>query len=407
MTRDDGLFLDVLKAAIRGEAYDGPLEASNAGALFRAAEIHSVLPLTAEAVYRRPELKDCEEMKAAQRRAVEQVIRQVTQDNEFLNLLEKLQERGYDPLVVKGLICRALYPKPYLRPSVDEDILVPAADFAAYDSLLVELGGMYADRPDADLDAVHETSYHKADSPLYIELHKSLFEPDSDAYGDCSRPFEDAMERTAAVGIQGLSVRTLDPTDHLLYLILHAFKHFLHSGFGIRYVCDIALFAEGYGTEIRWERVVSECAKLRADRFAAAVFRIAVNHLGMDAAAVPAVWREAELDETPLLEDILTGGLYGVADENRVHSSNITLGARASGHGGSGGLLRSLFPSAEYMRDRFPYLKKCPALLPAAWIQRLLEYGKRTRARRQLSAAESVRIGQERVRLMELYKIIQ
>ena len=145
MTRDDGLFLEVLKAAIRGGAYDGPLEASNAGALFRAAEIHSVLPLTAEAVYRRPELKDCEEMKAAQRRAVEQVIRQVTQDNEFLNLLEKLQERGDDPLVVKGLICRALYPKPYLRPSVDEDILVPAADFAAYDSLLVELGGMYAD----------------------------------------------------------------------------------------------------------------------------------------------------------------------------------------------------------------------------------------------------------------------
>ena len=37
-----------------------------------------------------------------------------------------------------------------------------------------------------------------------------------------------------------------------------------------------------------------------------------MNHLGMDAAAVPAVWREAELDETPLLEDILTGGLYGV-----------------------------------------------------------------------------------------------
>ena len=315
MTRTDGLFLAVLADAIRGNDYDGPLEASDAEALFRAAEIHSVLPLIADTVYRRPELKDSEALKAARHRAVEQAIRQITQDNEFLNLLEKLQGRGYDPLVVKGLICRALYPKPYLRPSVDEDILVPAADFADFDRLLVELGGMYADKPDADLEAVHETSYHKEASPLYIELHKSLFEPGSDAYGDLGRPFEDVMDRTAAVEIQGLTVRTMEPTDHLLYLILHAFKHFLHSGFGIRQVCDICLFAERYDREIEWDRVVDTCRELRADRFASAIFRIGAKYLGL---AMPAAWEDTDVDEVPLLEDILTGGLYGIADRKSV-----------------------------------------------------------------------------------------
>ena len=36
----------------------------------------------------------------------------------------------------------------------------------------------------------------------------------------------------------------------ILYLLLHAFKHFLHSGFGIRQVSDIILFSEKYRDQI-------------------------------------------------------------------------------------------------------------------------------------------------------------
>lgn len=402
MTRTDELLLAALAAALRGRPYDGPLEADGAEALFAAAESHAVLPLVVEAVYRRPELRGGDALKAAKSKALEQVMRQITQDNEFLNLLDDLQQRGYDPLVMKGMVCRALYPQPYLRPSVDEDILVPAEDFAAYDRLLPELGGMFADHPDADLDKAFETSYHKENSPLYIEVHKSMFPPDSDAYGDCNRPFDGALGRAAAIEVQDLTVRTLDPTDHQLYLILHAFKHFLKSGFGVRYVCDVCLFAEHYGDGIDWSRAAAECASLRADTFAAAIFRIGERRLGVPA---PAAFRDADLDEAPLLEDILAGGHYGIADENRLHSSGITLSARAGGHR-TDGLLRSLFPGADYLRGCYPYARKCAALIPVAWAQRLFAYLRRSGERHGVSAAESIRIGGERVRLMELYKII-
>ena len=53
-------------------------------------------------------------------------------------------------------------------------------------------------------------------------------------------------------------------TDHLLYLILHALKHFLYSGFGIRQVCDIALFSERYRDEIDWSRVKTELQSVSA-----------------------------------------------------------------------------------------------------------------------------------------------
>ena len=40
------------------------------------------------------------------------------------------------------------------------------------------------------------------------------------------------------------TIRILAPTDHLLCLLCHAYKHFLYAGFGIRHVCDIGIFAE-------------------------------------------------------------------------------------------------------------------------------------------------------------------
>ena len=125
----------------------------------------------------------------------------------------------------------------------------------------------------------------------------------------------------------------------------------------------------------------------------------------MDPVAVPEIWREMDIDETLLLEDILTGGLYGIADENRLHSGNITLGARASGHGGSA--WKAIFPSAEYLRGRFPYAKKHAVLLPVAWAHRILLYLKRSSKETNVSAAKSVRIGQERVRMMRHYGIIE
>lgn len=402
MTRTDTLFLAVLRRAVRGEDYDGPLTEEDAKPLFSLAQEHAVLPLVLEALCRRREIRGSEAFRPARTHAVSAAIRQITQDNEFLTMLLKLQGHGLDPIVVKGLACRALYPKPFLRPSVDEDILVPSEDLPEYARLLVQYG-MFADDPEADLTEVFEAGFHKEGSPLYIEVHRHLFEPDSDAFGDLGRPLADAPFRAVTIQAQDLTVRTLHPSDHVMYLILHALKHFLHSGFGIRYVCDICLFAERYGEEIDWERVMRECTALRADRFAAAIFRIGEKHLGIPS---PAFCRDTDVDEAPLLEDILPGGLYGVSDENRLHSVRSMLNAKASGDG-DGWLINALFPGADYLRQRYPYAKDHPILLPLAWTQRLFAYCKRARNKEDgVSISESVRIGRERVRLMELYRII-
>jgi hypothetical protein len=239
-----------------------------------------------------------------------------------------------------------------------------------------------------------------------VELHRKLFAEDSDAYGDWNRFFEDAFDR--AVEVNG--VLSLCHTDHLLYLICHAFKHFLHSGFGVRQVCDIVLYANAYGSEIDWERLYRNCCEIHGEVFTAALFRIGAKHLGFDPekACYPALWQKIETDETAMLEDLLAGGIYGSATMDRRHSSGITLEAVTSDKQGKTAKLslrNSLFPSAKSLEGRFPYLKKHPYLLPAAWVVRIAKYGMEVLGGK--NAAESVKIGSRRVELLREYKVIR
>ena len=69
-------------------------------------------------------------------------------------------------------------------------------------------------------------------------------------------------------------------------------------------------------------------------------------------------------------------------------------------------ILKSVFPSAKYMKSQFPYLRKAPFLLPVAWLNRILKYRKEISAGYNNSASDSIKIGNERVELMREYGII-
>lgn len=102
------------------------------------------------------------------------------------------------PLVVKGIVCRNLYPRPDYRVSGDEDVWIPWEEYEACHKAMLEFGMAPAD-PEQDIQAAHEVPYSKKGSSLYIELHKSLFPPESKAYGDLNRFFENAREHAIRV----------------------------------------------------------------------------------------------------------------------------------------------------------------------------------------------------------------
>lgn len=411
MDKIEQRFLSILQAALKGGQQDAAMDMTPAEwmQLLALSEIHHVLPLVFETVCRLPELREPVFAQVRQR-VVQQVTGQALKTREFLELYRHLQQAGLKPLLVKGAVCRGLYPYPDHRPSGDEDVLISPAEFAqCHDAMAA--WGMETGATARQMETDYEIPYGKQGSRLYIELHRCLFSPLSGVYGAWNRYFEDAFQRAVTVEIEGVPVYTLDWTENLFYLICHAFKHFLHSGFGIRQVCDIVLFANRYGSRINWNQLLTLCRAIRADKFAAAVFRIGEKYLVFDpdAAGFPDAWRKIRVDEGPMLEDLLAGGLYGDATMSRKHSSNMTLGAAARGRSQKSGtaVIGALFPPAQKLKGRYGYLEEQPYLLPVAWADRIVRYGMETRKQEDSSAADAVRIGNARIALMKLYGIIE
>ena len=408
------LFLSALKATLKNEkvSWSEELESQDWAELFRTATMHKVLPLIYEAVYDCPAARtaDPQIFMRAKQLTIHSVMLQTMKTNEFLNLFRHLRQSGVHALVVKGIVCRNLYPNPDYRMSGDEDILIPEDQFELCHQTMLDYGMQLADQAQ-DIYTEHEVPYGKPGSPLYIELHKCLFPPESDAYGDLNRFFKNVQDRAVKLSIDGEEVVTMGHTDHLFYLICHAFKHFLHSGFGIRQVCDIVLFANHYGKEIDWIRILRQCREIHADLFTAALFRIGQKYLTFDPAlsGYPKEWQEIWVDEQLMLEDLLDAGIYGDGTMSRKHSSSITLNAvsaQKQGKKAEHSVIKTLFPPAKSMERRYPYLKKYPMLLPVAWVSRILKYRKEISKSQNNDAAQAVAIGNRRVELLKQYKIL-
>lgn len=400
------VFLDILRSALAGKAYEPreQIPTEQWEQILNLAQAHQLLPMVVDACYRLPGLAGTELLVSVRSNVRRQVFLQARKTGEFLLLYQKLREAGAHPLVVKGIICRDLYPQPDQRTSSDEDVLIRPEEFDLCHEVLQNLGMEAGEAPE-HFGAAYEIPYRKKGSPLYIELHKSLFPHNSDAYSDLNSFFEEVHQRAEEETVASGQILTLSATDHLFYLICHAFKHFLHGGFGIRQVCDIALFARKHEARICWKQLQENCESIRAGQFAAAMFAIGKNHLGLDV-KLPEFW-QADVDELPMLEDLLDAGIYGGADMDRKHSSTMTLHAVArqkQGKDVGGGVAKSLFPKAASLEGRYPYLKKHPWLLPVAWVSRMVKFAARGGSD---GAAKTVRIGKERIELLKQYEILE
>lgn len=414
MDKINKMLLQALKASMCDKKirWDFEIQPEEWMRLFWLAETHHILPMIYDAVYNCPAAKqmDASFFIPFKKKTVQQVMIQTMKTGEFLQLYQYLRKAEIKPVMVKGIICRELYPNPDYRSSGDEDMLIRPEDFELCHSKMLEYGMIVAD-PEQDMQKVYEVPYGKPGSPIYIELHKYLFPPDSEAYGEFNQFFENVHEQAIEIPVQGIEIATMEHTSHFFYLICHAFKHFLHSGFGIRQVCDIVLYANQYGSEIDWGRVLEECEAIHAEKFVAALLQIGEKYLTFspEIACCSPEWRNISVDETALLEDLLSSGVYGGSNMSRKHSSNITLNAvqaQKKGKKASKSILKTVFPSVKDMEVRYPYLKKLPFLLPAAWVSRILKYRKETSWGIENSAAGAIKIGNQRIELMKQYGII-
>ena len=401
--KDRQIFLELLKDAIHGDEIKIKEEEirTNLAGILQLSNAHMVYPLIVDCLYK----KYPEYFNTYKKRAIDQTVRQAAKTASFLLLYKKMLEKNLSPIVLKGIICRNIYTEPEIRVSADEDLLIEPSEVKKYHDFLIEQGFITGNNNPINDD--YEIIYRNEKNKLNLGVHKYLFSQEDSAFNKLNDLFKE-LDNTTYVTINKIDIQTLSPTNHFIYMICHAYKHLVYSGIGIRQLCDMTLFAEKNGKKIDWDKVLNQLKKENLDLFSEALLKICVEDLGMDVnkADCSAIYLSATADKKPLLNDILSGGAYGASDENRLHSANITRGAVASSKSKSKdtSILTSLFPSYDYMANKYDYIKKNRYLLPFAWAQRIFCFLRKSK--KDVNPSKTMKIGKERIELLKKYNLI-
>ncbi len=369
--------------------------------LYRLASEQKLVPMLYASGY-------CTFMRAELRQEIPRTARshslaQAIATLNFAELYRAFQTDGLEPIVVKGIISRSLYREEAIRPSGDEDILAIDDAFLRCHEKLLSLGGIIMNG-NIDLKNASVISYMMP-SGLHIELHRRLFDDSSEFDRRHNRFFETAATQHLLLGDIGgeVNIRAFAHTENIYYMILHALKHFICGGFGLRTALDIALYADRYFEHIDCAKLSKLLSEDSALDFTAAIFDICTARLGIDKRIFKLINGKRCCGDAMLL-DMLSGGVYGTAEENRAHSATLTKTA-ASGKSKFSGIIKSMFPSADYMALKFPYVKCIPILLPIAWLHRGIRYIFGSDSAAGNSAGGALSIGIQRTELIKQYGI--
>lgn len=293
---------------------------------------------------------------------------QIEHINQMQKVFHQFNELDIPIIALKGLALRGLYPHPEFRSMSDADILIHKEDLDRSKQLLIQLG--YYENSS---NSIHITFHHKNHLP--VELHWAPID-----YGNIkvARDFENTIwETTIPVTICNEPVLSLSPESQLLYLCLHLASHFVHSGFGLRQLCDIVLVINSVKPSIDWSSFYENCKLNGIDTFVIAIFTVCKKLFNIE---VPSILYFRACKDihfiNMLINDIFSSGVYGNKNIARVASSSILRAQdnKYCEYSKSKFLLALafLFPLPKKLFARYSYAKKYPILTPIAWVHRII-----------------------------------
>ena len=244
-----------------------------------------------------------------QRYAMQTAMQQIALVAGLTEVLSMAEAAGITPIIVKGPVLNALYPEPLARETGDVDILVSPKDEQDFFHIMHELGCLEEGVPDQPW---HEYSYTMPNGLSY-DVHRQLWEgkagsPRQIAFAQIGLDEPQALMKTQ---VPGLAFYTLNCYHQFIYMLYHMSKHFVVDGMGLRHLADVTLFYNSNKEDIDGSRFWADADLLGYDTFCKTTFYICIKHFGMDASIFPE-WNDYSGDmEEEVMDDILTGGLFG------------------------------------------------------------------------------------------------
>lgn len=293
------------------------------------------------------------------------VAREAIQEVEAQQILSSLERSGVRCVPLKGLLLKELYPKPYLRLSVDVDILCDARQFGQVEQVMSPLGYTLQHR-----GGCHDV-YVKAPN-LNVEIHNKLFHTPASW-----REFSKQAWKRAVPYQEYQAVRQFTLEDSYLYLMLHTSKHLRAAGAGLRSVLDQMLFLLRYADMLNWEEVNAQLERYGLGKVHRHFLELG-PHLFPECREISPFFASLSEECSPEMLDTLSSFLFRSGAMGTVQTL-VSLNLMRSEQQGvslSSRLryaLHRLFPDRQAMEKIFPKLERAPGLLPFYWVERLVK----------------------------------
>lgn len=335
--------------------------------IYRLSQFHKIQSLIFHAVQKLPKEQRPPEsiLKKIQQAGSLEIARDMVQKAAQMELLTAFEKAGIAVLPLKGFLIKQFYPDTSMRMMADLDILFPVEKEKETEGVLTALGYV----------CEHKDSHHSVYMRhpfMNIEMHYNMIGNDSllDAY------YDNIWERLELE--PGMSyIYRLKWEDFYIFMIAHLAKHFQSGGSGIRSVIDVQQFLDKMEEKLDWKYIDEELRKIELTQFE--------QHMKN----LTAIWFGGEKETefyAQLREFIQNSGIYGTLENLGVQRA-----VRAGRKGWKGKMqmwLNVIFLPYKEMKMQYPYLLKCPVLLPIAWIQRFFRiiFLRRKKAKRILSS---------------------
>ena len=278
---------------------------------------------------------------ALERKQLHAVLRGEQMATDLAELSRLFTEQGIDHIPLKGAVIRSFYPEGWMRTSGDTDVLVRRQDVdRAVELLVTQLGFVEEKRSDRDVSLTSASGGH-------FELHFALMQDEV-----CPKPLSDVWA-SAEPSAEGSRLYLLDDKIFLFYHVVHAARHVIGGGCGIKPILDLWIL-------LRDPRFSSaEPLELLA-KYRYLDFYNALKKLGR-------VWFSGEEhDDVSLAFEayVLSAGTFGNL-ENAVAAGRVTRGGKLRY------LFSRIFPPYRFMKSLYPILIEKRWLLPFCHVRRI------------------------------------
>lgn len=304
----------------------------------------------------------------------------------IVGLLNRMEHAGIHTVLLKGFEVASCYAAPECRGSGDTDILVAPEDERKACHFLEKEGFYVVPRWKHGHHAV-------ATHPDWgiVELHILLYdEIIEDMWFGKKNGAEYVLEPHRLVHTEFGDYYSLGDTDHLIFLALHAIKHFIESGMSVRMMLDIALWINCKKDTLDMARFWRVMDSLQYSQLVNCMLHALIRYGSFTEGDFQGLGNADAQHIDMILTDIEEGGWLGIHNksdrEKGWHEYNrqkmlqymkpwqykLYMFKWQVNH------TRTIaFPPKEKMVCKYPFLGEKPWLLPFAWLHRLIFRGRK------------------------------